>query len=839
MADLTQDMDAMNNSLAKMDTLLKEITTSAQGLNLALGQVANKTGTKVANTGTGQIGIGSSGSNIMGSSFGNMPDVTALVASTSKLGMWSGIMGGAAKMVTGGTAAVFGSLPNVEATTARSAAAYQVGLVSGVNWEKVGKATFTNMKGGITEPGGDMVTGSILSSFGIQAKLGASGQLVGGSQYQQITSGVANAAKYLNMPNADAAMALGTLTSGTTSSALMQNFGMFTTNPNTGERGSPSQIFSGLKNRMGLNNWSLEDINTGLNGGFLGATIESSGLDQGQQQLFKNYLQLGAQGVDMFSTDPAEIKKMEKIVGYNPLQPQNDVNSSITGTMQAASGEYVKGMQAAATAVEAFEGAVRDAISALGGLAQLNAGVSLAGKDPGIAGAAAGLAQAGSGFMDILGSIGGNLLGGYLAGKGFKGGKGLLGGKGGGVKGGKGKFVAGQGLRGGASAAAAAEAKGVGGALKGAGKSVGKLVPGLGLALTGMDLVNDVSSGQGWGSKQFSEDLGGGVGATIGGTLGAMVPVPGLDIVTAAGGAMLGDWIGRGIGGWIGGGGENSTVTGAAMTNTGGKGFSLIHPVSGPITTKYGTKDDLHPSGHYAVDYGVPIGTPVKAAASGTIKSLGSGSGARSYGNNIEVQHADGFSTVYCHLNGFNVSVGQTVNQGDVIATSGNTGFSTGPHLHFELRKNGQKTDPSPYLGSGVSSGGTINNAAKAPSGGLVATAGTSSGAQSSGLSTGISNVASLIPPSYKGAAAGRSGGAYTPASRGATNGRTSTQNGAMPGISTGGRGGDGEGVTLGGNNVVINLSIKEASEAEARKFADMVKNYLDDKNLTSSMGRM
>ncbi len=802
MSEVTQDFDAMNNALSRMDTLLKQITTSAQGLNLALGTVANRTGTKVTNAGVGALALGSSGGNIMANSLGNVPDmINSTAATMTRLGVFQG----AVNMLTGAGAAILGSMPNVEATTARSAAAYQVGITSGTDWNKVGKATFTNMKGGITEPGGDMITGSILSSFGIQAQLGASGQLVGGSQYQALTSSVANAARYINMPNADAAMALGSLTSGRTSSALMQNFGLFTTNPNTGERGTPSQIFSGLKNRMGLNNFSLEEINTGLQGGMLGAAIESSGLDAGQQELFKSYLQLGAQGVDMFSQDPADMKKIQSIVGYNPLQPSNDVSSSITGTMQTAAADYVEGMKKGAVAVEMFEQGVRGAIEAMGGLAQLVAGVNLALKDPGMSGAAQGVQNIFSGMGDILTSLGAGYLGAKVAG------------------GGKGKASKGAGkVPSGASKVA---------------KSIAKKVPVIGSVIGGIDIINATTE-SGWGSQESNAAIGGTTGAAIGGTLGAMVPVPGLNVLTAIGGAALGDWIGSGIGGSFGGG-ENSTVTGASVTNTSGKGFTLIHPVNGPITCKYGTKDDLHPSGHYAVDYGVPTGTPVKAAAAGTVVAVGSGSGSRSYGNNIEISHVDGFSTLYAHLNSSNVRVGQKVAQGEVVAQSGNTGFSSGPHLHFELRKNGSKVDPGPYLGSGVSAGGTVNSAPKAASGSLLASNIAVSGASSAGLSTGISNIGSIIPPSYKGAAAGRGGAGYSLMNRNSTNGRTATQNGSMAGISTGGVGGDGEGVTVGGNNVTINLSIKEASEAEARKFANMVKDLLQENTLTSSMGRM
>lgn len=795
MSEVTQDFDAMNNALSRMDTLLKQITTSAQGLNLALGTVANRTGTKVTNAGVGALALGSSGGNIMANSLGHVPDmINSTAATMTRLGVFQG----AVNMLTGAGAAILGSMPNVEATTARSAAAYQVGITSGTDWNKVGKATFTNMKGGITEPGGDMITGSILSSFGIQAQLGASGQLVGGSQYQALTASVANAARYINMPNADAAMALGSLTSGRTSSALMQNFGLFTTNPNTGERGTPSQIFSGLKNRMGLNNFSLEEINTGLQGGMLGAAIESSGLDAGQQELFKSYLQLGAQGVDMFSQDPADMKKIQSIVGYNPLQPSNDVSSSITGTMQTAAADYVEGMKKGAVAVEMFEQGVRGAIEAMGGLAQLVAGVNLALKDPGMSGAAQGVQNMFSGMGDILTSLGTGYLGAKLAGAGKK-------------------FD----LK---ESVTKNFKKGVKGGLITAGLSIAGGVAG--------DFIAADSEQGSLQSRAGSAVGGATTGAGIGAMIGSVIPGVGTGI-----GAGIGGLIGGGIG--FATGGENSTVTGASVTNTGGRGFTLIHPVNGPITCKYGTKDELHPSGHYAIDYGVPTGTPVKAAAAGTVVAVGSGSGSRSYGNNIEISHVDGFSTLYAHLNSSNVRIGQKVAQGEVVAQSGNTGFSSGPHLHFELKKNGAKVDPGPYLGSGVSAGGTVNSAPKAASGSLLASNIAVSGASSAGLSTGISNIGSIIPPSYKGAAAGRGGAGYSLMNRNSTNGRTATQNGSMAGISTGGVGGDGEGVTVGGNNVTINLSIKEASEAEARKFANMVKDLLQENTLTSSMGRM
>ena len=75
--------------------------------------------------------------------------------------------------------------------------------------------------------------------------------------------------------------------------------------------------------------------------------------------------------------------------------------------------------------------------------------------------------------------------------------------------------------------------------------------------------------------------------------------------------------------------------------------------------------------------------------------SCGCGGG---YGNRVEISHGDGTSTLYGHMLSITVSVGQTVNQGDIIGYVGCTGYSTGTHLHFEIKQNGVQVDPMPYL---------------------------------------------------------------------------------------------------------------------------------------------
>jgi murein DD-endopeptidase MepM/ murein hydrolase activator NlpD len=98
---------------------------------------------------------------------------------------------------------------------------------------------------------------------------------------------------------------------------------------------------------------------------------------------------------------------------------------------------------------------------------------------------------------------------------------------------------------------------------------------------------------------------------------------------------------------------------------------------------------------HAGLDFKGPAGTPILAAAQGRVTSAGNQSG---YGNCIEITHANGLVTRYAHLSGFNVSLGQKVDRGVQIGRMGSTGRSTGSHLHFEVRLNGQAINPRKFL---------------------------------------------------------------------------------------------------------------------------------------------
>jgi len=125
------------------------------------------------------------------------------------------------------------------------------------------------------------------------------------------------------------------------------------------------------------------------------------------------------------------------------------------------------------------------------------------------------------------------------------------------------------------------------------------------------------------------------------------------------------------------------------------KGMLLRTPVDGArITSGFGMR--MHPllgytRMHQGIDFGVPIGTPVYAAGDGVVEEARWAGG---YGRWMKLKHAGGWETGYGHLSGWAVHAGAHVHQGEVIAYSGSTGESTGPHLHYEVIKNGQKINP-------------------------------------------------------------------------------------------------------------------------------------------------
>jgi murein DD-endopeptidase MepM/ murein hydrolase activator NlpD len=135
---------------------------------------------------------------------------------------------------------------------------------------------------------------------------------------------------------------------------------------------------------------------------------------------------------------------------------------------------------------------------------------------------------------------------------------------------------------------------------------------------------------------------------------------------------------------------------GAGTPGPGASG--LLWPADGPMTSPYGMRVDPvthRRTLHAGIDIGAADGSEIRAAQAGTVAFAGDETG---YGNYTCIDHGGGFATCYAHQSAILVAVGQQVARGQVIGRVGSTGYSTGPHLHFETRVNGNPVDPMQYF---------------------------------------------------------------------------------------------------------------------------------------------
>jgi murein DD-endopeptidase MepM/ murein hydrolase activator NlpD len=229
-----------------------------------------------------------------------------------------------------------------------------------------------------------------------------------------------------------------------------------------------------------------------------------------------------------------------------------------------------------------------------------------------------------------------------------------------------------------------------------------------GAAATGAGLAaGAVGFGVGKGGKALGNKLGTSntvtragstlAGAGAGAAIGTMI-LPGV-------GTVVGSVVG-GLGGFFGSGGPsdhgNFGIGGESPTS-----YPSPVPAKTPVTSPFGPRDNSkHPgisANHRGIDFGTPVGTALTAIAPGVVSVVGNDPDG--YGSWIEVKHEDGTASRYGHLSQINVSKGQEVKPGQVVARSGGkpgtagAGSSTGPHVHFEiLNQKGVKIDPAPYL---------------------------------------------------------------------------------------------------------------------------------------------
>jgi murein DD-endopeptidase MepM/ murein hydrolase activator NlpD len=141
---------------------------------------------------------------------------------------------------------------------------------------------------------------------------------------------------------------------------------------------------------------------------------------------------------------------------------------------------------------------------------------------------------------------------------------------------------------------------------------------------------------------------------------------------------------------------KDSETDGQTTATTGTSSDGEVKPVDAPVSSKFGFRTSVgKPHNHNGTDFAVPVGTPVKSPQDGVVINTGGGDGR---GNYIEVK-SSGVVHKFFHLSKIQVSQGQQVKQGQVIGLTGNTGHSTGPHLHWEKHIAGRPVDPMSNIG--------------------------------------------------------------------------------------------------------------------------------------------
>lgn len=136
------------------------------------------------------------------------------------------------------------------------------------------------------------------------------------------------------------------------------------------------------------------------------------------------------------------------------------------------------------------------------------------------------------------------------------------------------------------------------------------------------------------------------------------------------------------------------------------RAMPLAHPAPGLLrTSRFGTRRDpflKRAAFHSGIDFAIGIGEPVHATGAGTVVKAGRHGG---YGNMVEIDHGSGIRTRFAHLSSISVTKGQSVSRGQTLGKAGSTGRSTGPHLHYEIRRNGRAVDPVPFIEAGTGVG--------------------------------------------------------------------------------------------------------------------------------------
>lgn len=325
-----------------MSDALGQLTTQIASLDKSINNLSRNVGSLVKN-----IGGGGGGGGFGGGGGANVLD-NALSGFGQALGGFGTIASG---IIRGGIMA----MPDVSATINRAAGYYTAGVqAGGVSRTTIGRATFSGLGGGLSGVGSDVAVGQYLAGRGMMFGTAAN------STYMQTVRSVGNAAKYLNMDNQSAAVAIEGLTSGQTSANLMQTMGVFTADPRTGKEYTMGQIFNQIAGRLtaGQRRATVEETQASIRRGNLGAFLQNSGFDENQQTLFKQFMIERAKGNNMDLSNNADMAKLYRQAGLNPNKMSMDIYQSETEVMTAAEQPYIQGMKEAVGVIRQFNDVV-------------------------------------------------------------------------------------------------------------------------------------------------------------------------------------------------------------------------------------------------------------------------------------------------------------------------------------------------------------------------------------------------------------------------------------------------------------------------------------------------
>jgi murein DD-endopeptidase MepM/ murein hydrolase activator NlpD len=824
------------------------VANSFDSLHKAIDDLINKVN-KLEARATGGTSGGTSGGSVMG---GALAEFTP--PSKAVLGM---NLAGAAIQTIGGVAASASSMmPNTLSVVSREAGIYSAGVSMGgmVNRNILESSVRMGLGGRQMI---DNATGRVAQML--------VGQGVGptSAKFAELTRAAGGAVRAFNMAEDRSVPAMEALSAGPMAANLLQSYGIFTANPITGQEFSQKQIFDQLSDRFtqgNLSNMSTEELMTDIRRGALGSNIRNSGLDATQQELLINTMIAKTQGIDLDLSDAKSVGQYEAMLkqqGYdNPLEDFQKLTAKDDELAETATQPYLEGIKDATGALMDLKDVVQDQLIPV--LGRFKATLDTFMGD-----------SAGAGVVGMGGSVLSGVTSGATAVMGYSAMKSLAT-KGGGAAA---PTTAGA-VRSGYSAAATggkamtatAGKQGLGGSM--AFKGATKAVPGLSAAFAGIDAFGNAQQGGSfdWGGTLLNTAMAAGVGFLTAGPAGAAIAG-----AATLGGAVVGHHMGGGgsvLGNGEGGGsdGQGEGTMGPAGTQT--ESFWLAHPTkSAKIGARHGATHSVYsgkliwPDGHKGIDYEGVKGDLIHASAPGKVTVENGGE----LGLRVKLQHNNGMYTFYCHLSAVDVKDGQQVERGHVVGRMGNTGGkSTGVHLHFALSKTNTTaghTDPEPYLRGGANymepapadqSQSAAGNS-PSPSGNSVTTS--ALGGEDSSAATavvgasGLSGTAADISISAPGG-----GGAGTPdlppphsgESYSGTSTTTAPEGGEdtvyssdyMP-VKSYNRGKRSRSSSGGGatNNVTINLSIAQASDEEARRFALLVKEQLEDEKFVMRMG--